>query len=267
MFEIIKNEIWDRRIQLLAYCGIGIALLGMYVALFPSLQASSAQLEKLLQAYPKGFYQAFGIQDLSFSTIEKLLSVELFSFMWPILAIIFAISRAGGALAGEIEKGTMGLFLSLPVSRLRIYSSKYFGELISIIIFVVATVLSIVPLTATFNESANLSTVLKLSLLSLLFMWAVFALATFLSALFSDRSKVYMIVGGVLLLMYASNVIASLKPGLGWLHRSSIFYYYNAQDILSRGLFHFSYALVFIALIVSFTLVGGLVFSRRDIAN
>lgn len=266
MLTILWREIRDRKTSLIAYCTVGIALVWLYVALFPSIQASSSQFEKLFQSYPKGFYQALGIQELSFNTVEKFLSIELFSFMWPILAILFALSRAGGTLAGEIERGTMGLYLSLPISRLKIYFSKYAGILLAIALFIVITIASILPITALYNTTASAAVILRLSLLSMLFMWTIYAMGMFFSALFSERSKVYMVAGGVILIMYAANVVASLKPGLRWIHKGSLFYYYNAQDTLSGGRpLRLSSLLVFIGSIVMFTALGAWLFSKRDI--
>ena len=267
MMPIFIRAIRDRKISLFAYCVIGIGLLWLYIALFPSIQASSAQLEKLFQSYPKGLYQALGVQELSFNTIEKFLAVELFSFMWPILAITFALSRAGGTIAGEIEKGTMGLFLSLPISRLKLFLAKYSSELFSILVFTIFTVISIIPLTALYGESADVMVILKLSILSFLFMWSIFAASMFLSALFSERSKVYMIMGGALLIMYAANVLASLKPSLSWLHKGSIFYYYNAQDILTKDIVRISFIIIIVGIVILFTAIGAWTFSKRDIIS
>ncbi|MGZ6004757.1 MAG: ABC transporter permease subunit [Candidatus Saccharimonadales bacterium] len=266
MLTILKKEIWDRKNSLLAYCLIGLALLWLYVALFPSIKASSVQLEKLFQSYPKALYQALGVEDLSFGTLEKFLSVELFSFMWPILAIIFAISRAGNTLVGEIEKGTMGLYLSLPVSRVKLFLTKCGGGLISSLIFVVATIMAIIPMALLYSQSVNSLTILKLAFISYLFMWAIFAVTACLSVIFSERSKVYMVIGGSLLVMYAANVVASLKPNLSWLHKTSVFYYYSPQEVLTKGHLRPLYVLLFAVIIIVTTVMGALIFDKRDIS-
>ncbi len=267
MIPIIKNEIWGRRLSLLAYCGIGLGLLLMYIALFPSLQASSAQLEKVLQAYPKGMFDAFGIQDLTFSTIDKFLAIELFTFTWPILAIVFTMSRAGNSLAGEIERRTMGIYLSLPISRLKIYFSKYIAQFISVALFISFTILIIIPLTWLFGQTSSIQHVLEVAALAMFFMSAILSAIFCLSALLSDRSRVYMIAGGLLLVMYVANVVAALKPSWSWLHHESIFYYFNTQELLSKGqLKPESFVIFFVASVV-FVAIGALIFNKRDIAN
>lgn len=263
---MFKKELWDRKNSLIAYCLIGLALLWLYTAIFPSIKASSEQLEKLFQAYPKSLYQALGIEELSFNTIEKFLSVELFSFMWPILAIILAISRAGGSIVGEIEKGTMGLYLSLPISRLKIFLTKLAAGATNSMIFVAVTILTILPMGLVYGQKVSAAIVFKLAFVSLLFMLAVFVVTACLSAIFSERSKVYMIMGGCLLLMYAANVVASLKPTLKWLQNFSVFYYYSPQDTLTKAQLNITYVIGFIIVIAAAAIIGSIIFNRRDIS-
>ena len=119
MIKIIIRELQDRKWSLLAFSLGSLLMLWMYAATFRSSQASSAQLQDLVKNYPKGFLDAFGLSDLSPDTIEKYLNAKHFSFLWPMLAIILALSRAGGQVAGEIQTGTMGLLLAMPKKRLK----------------------------------------------------------------------------------------------------------------------------------------------------
>lgn len=266
MIPIIIRELRDRRISIISYTLAGIGLLWMYVAIFPSVQQSAKDFEKLFQSYPKAVYQALGVQELTFNTLAKFLAVEQFSFVWPILAITFAMSRAGNTLAGETERGTIGLLLSLPISRGRLFAAKYLATLASILLFVVLTIAAVLPLAALHHVSIDGAILLRLIFVACLFIWAIFAVCIFLSALFNERSKVYMLAGGSLLLMYAANVVASLQSSLAWLHRFSIFNYFNAQDILSGRDIRISSVVVFSVTILIFTVLGSVSFAKRDIS-
>lgn len=266
MNDIIWRELKDKRYSLASYCGIALALLLVYVSIFPSIKDSMAQFQVIYESYPKGLYQALGIENLSINKIENYLAIEMYSIVWPMLAILFSASLAGYTIAGQIERGIIGFYLALPISRTKLFVSKYGGGLVSIIIFTVASVLSTVPLAALFQNPMAVSGVIKLSLLSLLFMWAMYAASLFLSAWFSERSKVYMVMGGVLIVMYVANIIAGLKTSYEWLSHYSVFHYYNAQDLLSGGELHLSSVLVFVGMIVSFSVLGLVTFSRRDVS-
>src|SRR5665213_2395904 len=88
-----------------------------------------------------------GIQgQISFDTLEHYMSTEWFGFTWPILAAVFMTAQAGAAIAGEIEKITIGMILSLPIQRWRIYLAKYAAGLLALAIFVFISVFTILPI-------------------------------------------------------------------------------------------------------------------------
>lgn len=265
MFQIITRDLKDRWISLLSYSLGSLSLALLYTSIYGSVQQSQEQLAKLYNAFPKALYEAFGIQDLVINTLPKFLGLELFSFMWPILAIFLVVSRAAGSITGEIERGTLGLYLALPVSRTNLYWSKYTSSLVAILIFVSVSIVGIIPIAALFNQDISISIIFRLALLGLLFMWAVYAFSMCLACLFSEKSKVYMSVGILMATMYAINVVAGLKSSLGWLHNYSVFYYFDSQTVLNKNVFDTTSLIVFGIAIVVFTVLGLLAFRRRDI--
>lgn len=263
---IIFRELRDKRISLIVYCLAMVGTLFMYVGLYPSIQASWADMQKLYESFPKELYEAFGIKDISINSLEQFLAVEQFSFVWPIAAIFFAVSRAGSAIAGDVEKGIINLYLAQPISRTRLFFTKYASFIISLTIFIIFSVFVVIPIAGLFNLSANVSVVAKVGLLSFLFMWAVYSAALLVSAIVSERSKVYMIMGGSLLAMYVMGILAGLKSNLSWLDNYTIFHYYNAQDILSGGAITSTSLIVFGGVIVLSSLLGMIAFNKRDIS-
>jgi len=122
MFSIFWRTIKDRKLSLLVYCITALLFIWMYIALFPSISKSFGQLESYINTFPKGFLDAFGLDAKTFTTFEGYIGSEQFTFVWPIMIIAMMISFAGGAIAGEIEKGTIEILLSEPISRLKIFS-------------------------------------------------------------------------------------------------------------------------------------------------
>lgn len=266
MTAIILREIKDRKYTLLAYCAIILGLFSIYIALYPSVKTSMEQFQKIYELYPKGLYEALGIENIIISNIENYLSIEMYSIVWPILALMLATSVAGYTIAGQIEKGVMGFYLALPIGRIKLFVTKYIAGIVGILLFVAFSVLGVIPLTAIFDIHISWANVFSLSLLSLLFMLAVYSFAIFLSALLAERSKVYMVVGGLLVIMYAANIIAGLKTDLKWLQNYSIFHYYNAQSVLNGKGLKLSSVVVFVAAMVVFAVAGAILFKKRDVS-
>jgi ABC-2 type transport system permease protein len=266
MWPVLWQEFKHKRVGLIAYTAGALSLLILYVSVFPTIQHSAEQFQKLLQAYPKEFLKAFGIENLTFDTLEKYLGAEQYSFVWPIMAVALALSRAGSSVAGEIERGTMGLLLALPLRRSRLLAAKYLAGLAAVLIFTTISVLGVIPIAGLGGVSVNLATDLRSWVLASLFLWAVFACAMALSALFSERSRVYVTASAGLLAMYVMNVVAGIEDKFDWLKYGSFFYYFNIQEVLRGNPLMSRSLLVFGGVIVVATILAFWRFGSRDIA-
>lgn len=267
MWTVFWRVIKDRRTITLVYCLSSILLLWMYIALFPSFRDQSAAMEQMIKNYPEGLLKAFNFDIKSFTTLEGYLSTEQFSFMWPLLAILATVGFAGSAFAGEIEKGTIEILISEPVSRAKLYFSRYFAGLMIIVIFVIVSIFSSLPLARLYDISVNTEGFFILAILCFIFAWAIYSLAMFLSTVFSDKGKVFFISGGLIVVMYVLNIVSALKDNLSDLKYGSFFYYFNTTKALyNNQIDHWAYG-VFLAVALFFMILGAIVFLRRDIAT
>ncbi len=268
MLSIFWRTIRDRKYSVIIYSTASVILLEMYIALFPALKEQSAEMAKLLETYPESMWKAFNIDpsSLTFDKVGPFLAMKQFNFVWPILAFIFVIGFAGYALANEIEKGTIEVLLAQPVSRAKAFVSRYLAGLTNLAIFTAISVLAIIPLTAIHGVEIEIDGVFALAFISLLFAWAVYAISFVASAVFSEKSRVAMIGGGLLILMYVTNIIAGLKENLSDLKYLSFFYYYNPARTIEQVEFVPYSLLVFGGVIVIFSLIAFFWFNRRDIA-
>jgi len=266
MLKIFWRTVKDRKLSLPVYSLAALLFMWMYVALFPSMQQQSETFQKAFQSMPEAFFKAFGIESLGFSTIEQFLAIEHFSIIWPIMAIIMLLAIAGSGLAGEVELGTVELLLSRPVSRLKVFTARYLVGLFSLFVFTVISVFAIIPLSAIYGIDYNPGNFVLVAAISFLFGWAVFSIAILFSAIFSERSRVYMISGGIVLVMYVFNIVASLSENLEWLKFMSFFYYYDYNSALIRGTLNNTNVLLFVIVAFVFTFAAAWRFGRRDIA-
>lgn len=264
MIPILKKELASRRVSLFTYCLAVYNLSWMYIALFPAIQEQAAVLSQTLESFGSAL-KAFGITDFGFDTLEKYLSVELFGITWPLLVITFVTARAGQAIAGETERGTIGVLLALPVRRSLIFLGKYLAGLISLIIFVSVTVF-VSPLIAyMYGISYNMGSFVLLWVLCLLFSWALYSMGMFLSALYSEKGHVYLTIGGILMMMYVANIVAELQNNLSWLKYGSAFHYFSASEALISNHLSLPAVYVFGSVIVVFALAGTAWFVKRDV--
>lgn len=266
MWQITLRELKDKKWSLLAYSLGSLLMLWLYVATFRSSQSSSKQLQELVKTYPKGLLDALGLNNLSLDTIEKYLNAKHFSLLWPLIAIILALSRAAGQIAGEIQSGTMGLLLSLPLERWRIFVSKYLAALITIAVFTGVSVFGVIPLAKAYNIPSHFGILFSAWILTSLFMWAVFSIGLALSSWVSEKGKVLAAASTILILSYLAYILALINSSMNSLKYYSLFYYFNTLGVLSTGHIMTSSLLVFSSVIIIFTGLAVWHFKSRDIS-
>lgn len=253
----IKNKKWLFIILTL----INVVLVLMYVAMWPGLQPQLAEANKLMASFPPALLKAFNVSTDFNLGVESLLVSKQFGLVLPVLALILTNGLAGSAIAGEIDRNTIHLYLSQPISRAKYYWSRYFTGVILLIIFSALSVLITIPFAAMFNIDIIASHYFTFTLSTILFSWALFAIAYCVSAIFSDSGKVIMITVGLFLIMYVFNVVAQISDQLVDLKYLSLIYYFGPTSELVP------YSLpVFITIIIVATLSGLFLFQKRDIS-
>lgn len=268
MWGVFKSFLADKRKTILGYSLGALGFIEMYVALFPAIQKQAVELNKMMEAFPKGFADAFGMDStqLMFSKLESYMSTEYFSFFWPILVTIMAISFANALCAGEIEKGTIELTIAQPVSRIKILLSRYLAGALSITILTLTSAYGILGAALVHNISYQLPNYATISLVGTLCGLAIFSIATFFSVLFSEKGRATMATTSIMLIMYALNIISGLKESLKDLQYFSFFHFVNAPQTFGNNEIVKWAIPVFAGTIIVFLLLSIWRFQKRDIA-
>ena len=267
MWTIVKRIYRDKRKAIFGYSFASALITLLYASLLPTFVDQADELEKLYETFPDGFFKAFGIEQVRFDTLEKFLSVEFYSLIWPILVIIFAIGLAGFLLAAEVEKGTIEHLLSKPQSRIKVFFSKYFGGASILLTFTIITVLVAIPTAAMFDVPYEVESTWWILALCSLFVLATFSIGMFVSAIVSEKGKVGVYVGVLYLAMYLANVVSLLMEDLEWLKHFSFFHYFDYQAALVDHAIGAESIAVFGATAIVGLTMGAVLFHRRDIAT
>lgn len=267
MNATIIRRFWrDRRVALIAFTAGALLFALMYTSLYPSLKTQMQDYNDILKSFPKVFTDALGVEDMSFASFASYFSAEYLSIIWPLLAIIIAISFAGKALSGAVESGAIGLELSQPISRGDIFASRFVAGLVLITVFTIASILGVVPIVTAFGIEIEVVNWLKVCCQSWLFITTTYSVAFAFSAVFSEKARVYGVVAAGVLLMYIVRVMSSLLDSVEWLKYLSFFHYYNGVEVLTKGEIVSGSWLVFLACSAVAFGAGYLAWQHRDIA-
>lgn len=121
---VLAMALFDYR-RGMAGWGLGLFLgVVLMCAFYPSLIGIEG-LDELLDAYPEALLSLFGIErGQDFTSAIGYLESEIFSFIVPLAMVGFGVAVGARFVAGEEERGTIGLTLARPVSRARFVLAK-----------------------------------------------------------------------------------------------------------------------------------------------
>jgi len=266
MATLIIKLIKDKRVSIIIYCAAAVFLVWMYMAMYPAIQLKMTAMNDVFQSYPEGLMKAFGIEQLVFDHLENFLAMEQFGIIWPVMVICFMAGLASYSIAKEIESGTAEVLLARPISRLKVLGCRYLAAVLILLAFTLLSTLIVAPMAAAYNIDYVFASYVKTAMVGFLFGWAFYSASIMFSAMFSEKSKVAMSIGGVAVVMYIFKIVASLVEHLGWMKYLSFFYYFDANEVLVRGNIQALSIIVFIGVIILCSATTAWYFQKRDIA-
>jgi ABC-2 type transport system permease protein len=259
LFALVSHTV---RMQLRGVIIWGAAL-GLYsaamVASFTAIEGSAAQLNQLMEAYPKGMLEAFGVTDLG--DPANYLHSQVFGLA-PLALSFFPVLALANALAGAEERGTIDVLLGNPLPRWQLVAGNFVAVAVSL--------LGICAIVGLLTWGTAVLTGVELSVRevaeAVLNLWPICitfgALALLCSAFFHRRSLAIAIPAFLLFGMYLIDTIGRASEDLEDWRPLSVFYYYGSAIENGIDWTHFgSITLVALALL----LLATLVFKRRDI--
>ena len=239
------------------------AALGLYsaamLASFTAIEGSAEQLNQLMEAYPKGMLEAFGVTDLG--DPANYLHSQVFGFA-PLALSFFTIMALSAAVAGAEERGTMDVLLGNPLPRWQLVIGNFVAAALSLLAICAVVGLLTWGMAVLVDVELSVRQVAE----AVLNLWPVCimfgALALLCSALFHRRGLAIAIPAFLLFGMYLLDTIGRASEDLEDLRPLSVFYYYGSA--IENGIDWADFGgIILVAL--ALVLLAVLVFGRRDI--
>lgn len=263
IFSVVLKILRDQRRSLLNW-GIGLVAIAVIMsALYPSI-ASMPSIDKYIEEMPEGMMEFLGgIED--YSTPVGYFSAELFSFMVPLLFLIFGIGFGAGAIAGEEEKGTLDFLLANPIPRWSVVVAKFGAMVASMLLLVLVFWAGMAVCVLVIGIDISLLKIAEATFGSLMLALVFSTLALFLGSLKGNRGMALGLSGGLGVLAYLLNALGGLVDKLKDYRFLSPFYHYMEPNTLKNGIDPV-HLLVLVGLVLLFFAVAIPAFTRRDIA-
>lgn len=236
-----------------------------YQAFFPGLANDSKALDSIMNSMPKEMLHALGLREgLS---IASLMGYFTLTFTLTQLAIAIQSTNYGISILTEEERElTADFLLSKPISRSKIYFSKFAAAYLSLLITALALGVGSFLALGLFSggESYAISNVLKLLITVPIFQLIFLSVGMFISLLFKKVRSVLSLSMGLAIGFYVINAVRGIVDSiiLGYF---TPFYYFEAGDILINGRYDLNLLLIGVGVIVVSLVSSYVMYNKRDI--
>jgi hypothetical protein len=182
------------------------------------------------------------------------------------LYMLFAVGVPTALLAGEVQNGNMELILSRPTTKTHVYICAGFITIAGMCALVFAMFLGTVVSTNLydFEQEVPLYAFFKLAVVGGLLAGTVGGIALLTAACFRRITAISLTVA-FLVVNYFIAIVSEWWPVMKPLTPFTIFYYVNPQLILGQSVWPIRDMAVLITLLAVSTLLGGIIWQRRDL--
>lgn len=227
------------------------------------------QLQSILQLVPAPFLALLNVTPdfLEFAGLSGYISVGFTHPVYFLLSSAAVIWVAGRGLAGEMERGSIHLSLSRPMSRTEVYLARLLAVVtITFCIAVVGPAGTVAGIAISDPDGTmNYENLIPLAGASILLILAIGGVALLISAVSDTMSQALGWSIGLLVIAYVIDYFAELWSTLEPVEPFSVFDYYDPATALTQGSIPLTHVLVLAVLAILGAGSGMLAFDRRDL--
>lgn len=261
--NIFKQELKMMLRSLIAYTIGMVAMFYFFLFFFDSFSSNTRVLDELLSNFPTEFRAAFGFSDVKMSELSGYLSF-LYGYI-VLIGAIFGMKLGISVLSEETRVKTADFLMSKPVKRYKIAAAKLAAILVCIALQNI--LMYSIAITGAMSKGDVKLTVTVFTLYNLsIFMVQLFfvGVGMFVSVLFRRIKAVMPITLAVVFMFYIIELInqSLLDEKLTYL---TPFSYFKGAYIIEHSSYQLKYVVVDIAVFIILTLLGCLIYQRKDV--
>lgn len=252
----------NRKSTLIWTCSI-IALLVLYLSLFPAISKDAADFNRLLQGYPEPVRKALG---LTIGSVTSLLGFYSFCFSFAVLCgAIQAMIMGASLLSKESREKTADFLLTKPVSRAKIITSKIFAAVTMLFLSCAGTYAVSAALAAAVGKNEYNAKIFFMITATLFFTELIFfAIGTAVSAAASKMRSVLPVSLGTVFGFFFIGMLVSTGDSSSSRFLTP-FKYFDCSYIIKNAAYEGRYLLAGAVIILAAIVLSYAVYTKKDI--
>lgn len=262
MFTIYKHELKEqwKSLFIWAICVGGMG--AMCILLFSSMKESMADMTESF-ASMGAFSDAFGMSQLSIATLEGFYATEI-GTIHGLGGAMFAAVITANMLSKEEDGHTSEFLFSLPIRREKTVLAKWSAAVSHIALFnLICVVFYLVGITA-LGEDIDFQHFFLYHIMQLLMQSEIAGICFCISS-FQRKNKLGLSLG-IVLLLYAYDLMARVVPDLADYKLFSPFSYANAADLFSMGKIYIEGIVLGVLALAAGVVAAHVTYGKKDLA-
>ena len=262
MFTIYKHEMKDyvKSLLIWAVCVGGMG--SMCILLFSSMQESMGDMAENF-ASMGAFSDAFGMSQLSIATLKGFYATEI-GTIHALGGAMFAAVVSANVLSKEEDGHTSEFLFSLPIARGKAVAAKWAAVMSHILLFNLLCVSLYLLGIFVLGEDMPAKAFVLYHVMQFLMQLEIGGICFALSA-FQRKNKLGLALG-VVLLLYAYDLMARIIPDLSDYKLFSPFSYANAADLLGTGELYVAALILGVVVLAGCIGAAYLTYVKKDLA-
>lgn len=240
-----------------------VALIILFLSIYPSFANSAADVKKMLEAYPEPVRKAFGI---SIDEITKFISYYSYVFQYVVLCgAIQAMNMGISVISKEVRRKTADFLLTKPVTRNQIITYKLLA------VFTLICITNIVYLIAARFMASYVTTepfsikIFFMISITLFFIQLIFAsLGILISNIISKIKSPISITLGSVFAFFAIGMFQKIIDDNA-IRYITPFRYFDTSYIIKNSSYETSFIIVSIMIIIVSIALSYMIYSKKDI--
>lgn len=261
--NIFLHELKAYRKSTIIWCVSLIAIMVLFMSLFPAFSKDSEEFTKLLQGYPASLRKALGVDLENLFTIIGFYTYALTFIV--LIGAIQAMNLGTSIISKEVREKTADFLLTKPVTRTTIITAKLMAAFVSLVITnIVYGAAALWMASQVKVEDYSLKMFFLLSLSIFLVQLIFLAIGIVMSVLVSKIKSVLTVSLATVFSFYFIGMIGA-TTGDGKLRYLSPFKYFDPAEITKHSGYETAYVITGAVIIVIAISAGYFIYAKKDI--
>ncbi len=241
-----------------------VIFIPMIAAIWPTIAEHMVSLQVILE---NPVYEVIlgelGLVDMS--TFQGFFTIEIFTMLEMVMIFITMLIPVR-MITSEVDKRTLDITISYPISRWRLILEKFGAYLIYNLLYPILMITTAVIANEILQEEFNYVLLIYATIGSWLLFFALGAISLLCGAIFLEGKKAVAAAGGIILGMWVLLRFSGFIDELDFLKYMSLFHYLNAAAILNAGAMPLGELFIVIGFGLAALISSLIIFEKRELA-